>query len=53
MPAPFSDLMKTVNLARPVRFLRGDLAEKVQERRDARRLAEVLRLEEMMKNVGV
>jgi len=53
MPAPFLNLMKTINLARPVRFLRGDLAEKIQERRDARRLAEVLRLEEMMKNAEV
>lgn len=45
--------MNTVNLDRPVRFLRGDLADKVQERRDARRLAEILRLEDIMKNVGV
>lgn len=40
--------MNTVNAARPVRFLRGDLADKVQARRDARLLAQILRTEALL-----
>lgn len=40
--------MQTINTARPVCFVRGDLAHKIQQRRDARQLAEVLRLEALL-----
>ena len=38
----------TIDTARPVRFLRGDLADRLQARRDARQLAETLWIEALL-----
>lgn len=40
--------METINTVNTVRFLRGDLACKVQRRRDDRQLAEILRIEALL-----
>lgn len=40
--------MQTINTTRPIRFLRGDLADKVQARRDARLLAQILQTEALL-----
>jgi len=40
--------MNTIDTIRPVQFLRGDLADRVQRRRDDRLLAEVLRFEALL-----
>lgn len=40
--------MQTINTTHAVRFLRGDLADRIQAQRDARQLAEVLRFEALL-----
>ena len=45
--------MQTINTAQTVRFLRGDLADRLQARRDARQLAELLRFEALLADLWV
>jgi len=40
--------MQTINTTHAVRFLRGDLADRLQARRDARQLAETLWIETLL-----
>ena len=42
-----------INTVPPVRFTRGSLADKAQARRDARYLAQLLRLEALLTSVKV
>lgn len=45
--------INTVETVRPVCFVRGDLAHRIQAGRDARQLAEVLRIESLLADLHV